>query len=156
MCPGAEFGPSKRWPEKHFAEVARQKLKEGWQVFIFGSKNDKPVAANIQTLCGNQCMDFTGATNLDEAIDLLSLSKMVVTNDSGLMHVAAALQKPLVAVYGSTDPGFTPPLGETSKIVRLSLSCSPCFKRECPLGHHHCMENLGADQVLSAIKEGVY
>jgi len=151
LCPGAEFGASKRWPEEHYAAVALAKQKEGWSVWIFGSKNDQPVAARIQAATKQQCVDFTGRTSLAEAIDLLSLATSVVTNDSGLMHIAAALQKPLVAVYGSTDPGFTPPLGEHSKIVRLSLACSPCFKRECPLGHHACMKTLQPETVIQTL-----
>jgi len=152
LCPGAEFGSSKRWPESYYAKVALAKQKEGWAVWLFGSKNDKAVAARIQNETQNQCVDFTGKTGLDEAIDLLSLAATVVTNDSGLMHIAAALSKPLVAVYGSTDPGYTPPLGDTSSIVRLSLPCSPCFKRECPLKHHKCMQDLHAEKVLAAME----
>jgi len=151
LCPGAEFGASKRWPESYYATVAEKKLKDGWDVWIFGSKNDSPVAKAIQEAVGNRCLDLTGKTALDEAIDLLSLASIVLTNDSGLMHIAAALQKPLIAVYGSTDPGFTPPLGGASQIVRLSLACSPCFKRECPLGHHKCMRDLYPEKVLSVI-----
>jgi heptosyltransferase-2 len=152
LCPGAEFGASKRWPEEYYAKVAAAKQQAGWSVWIFGSKNDAAVAARIQAATHLQCVDFTGKTSLAEAIDLLSLATAVVTNDSGLMHIAASLQKPLVAVYGSTDPGFTPPLGEQSKIVRLNLACSPCFKRECPLGHHHCMQQLSPETVMQILK----
>jgi len=152
LCPGAEFGASKRWPEEYYAKVAAFKQTEGWSVWIFGSKNDAAVAARIQAATNQQCVDFTGKTSLAEAIDLLSLATAVVTNDSGLMHIAASLQKSLVAVYGSTDPGFTPPLGEQSKVVRLNLDCSPCFKRECPLGHHHCMQQLLPETVLQTLK----
>lgn len=155
LCPGAEFGASKRWPEKQYAEVANQKLKEGWSVWLFGSKNDILVSERIQKETQGQCLDLTGKTSLGEAIDLLSVATAVVSNDSGLMHIAAALQKPLVAVYGSTDPNFTPPLGESSKIVRLALPCSPCFKRECPLQHHHCMQQLSSTIVLKALDEQV-
>lgn len=151
LCPGAEFGASKRWPEKYYATVAIQKLKEGWSVWLFGSKNDQAVAARIQQETNHRCLDFTGKTNLGEAIELLSLANQVVTNDSGLMHIAAALQNPVVAVYGSTDPSFTPPLSNTAEIVRLSLPCSPCFKRECPLEHHQCMQALLPEQVLMAL-----
>jgi heptosyltransferase-2 len=151
LCPGAEFGASKRWPESYYAAVAKAKIKEGWSVWVFGSKNDMPVAERIQAEADHQCVDFTGKTNLGEAMDLLSLATMVVSNDSGLMHIAAALDRPLIAVYGSTDPGFTPPLGEHSQIVRLSLPCSPCFKRECPLQHHHCMRELLPEKVLNAM-----
>lgn len=153
LCPGAEFGPSKRWPENYYAEVAIEKLKQGWSVFLFGSKNDIPVSNAIQQACKGNCIDLTGKTSLGEAIDLLSHSTAVVTNDSGLMHIAAALDKPLIAVYGSTDPSFTPPLNLKAQVVKLNLPCSPCFKRDCPLEHHRCMRDLKAPQVLSALSE---
>lgn len=156
LCPGAEFGASKRWPEKHYAAVARAKQKEGWSVWLFGSQKDQPVSATIQAALEEPGVDFTGKTNLSEAIDLLSLAKMVLTNDSGLMHIAAALDKPLLAVYGSTDPGFTPPLGIASQVLRLGLPCSPCFERECPLGHHRCMQDLGPERVLSALETAAF
>ncbi len=152
LCPGAEFGPSKRWPENYYAEVAAEKLKQGWSVLLFGSKNDIPVCSAIQEQTEGRCIDLTGKTSLGEAIDLLSHSTAVVTNDSGLMHIAAALNKPLVAVYGSTDPSFTPPLNHQAQVVRLGLACSPCFKRECPLVHHRCMRDLAPQQVLSALE----
>lgn len=151
LCPGAEFGPSKRWPEEHYATLAQQKIKEGWQVFLFGSKKDMPVCDYIQQATQHQCIDLTGKTSLGEAIDLLSIANAVVSNDSGLMHIAAALDKPLIAVYGSTDPGFTPPLHSKANILRLSLPCSPCFKRECPLTHHRCMKDLSPERVMSAL-----
>lgn len=152
LCPGAEFGPSKRWPENYYAEVAHEKLQQGWTVWLFGSKNDMPVAAKIQAETKGQCIDFAGRTSLGEAIDLLSLATAVVSNDSGLMHIAAALDKPLVAVYGSTDPGFTPPLNSSARIMRQNLPCSPCFKRECPLEHNECMKTLLPQQVISTLK----
>lgn len=151
LCPGAEFGASKRWPEQHFAAVANQKLDEGVEVWIFGSKNDMAVSEEIQKNTEHRCVDFTGRTSLGEAIDLLSLSTAVISNDSGLMHIAAALNKPLVAVYGSTDPGFTPPLNHEARIARLNIECSPCFKRVCPLEHNRCMKDLTPDRVLDTL-----
>lgn len=153
ICPGAEFGPSKRWPEHHYANVANAKLAEGWEVFLFGSRNDEKVCDKIQSLTNSKCLNFTGRTSLGEAIDLLSLASLVLTNDSGLMHIAAALNKPLVAVYGSTSPAFTPPLHPGARIVRNNLPCSPCFKRECPLKHHRCMEDLKPATVLEELSE---
>ena len=153
LCPGAEFGASKRWPEHYYAEVALQKHQEGWSVWILGSKKDQPIAAQIQEATGGLCLDLSGQTHLSEAIDLLSLATTVISNDSGLMHIAAALQKPLVAIYGSTDPGYTPPLGVQSTVVRLTLPCSPCFQRECPLGHHQCMQGLKPEVVLNALNQ---
>lgn len=148
LCPGAEYGPAKRWPAKYFAEIARKKYKKGWKVWLFGSEKDKPVAAEINQESGNICFDFTGKTSLAEAVDLMSLADTVLTNDSGLMHVAAALNKKMVAIFGSSDPGFTPPLNDRARIISLRLSCSPCFKRHCPLGHTHCLNHLYPEQVL--------
>jgi heptosyltransferase-2 len=151
LCPGAEFGPSKRWPEAYFAEVANQKIKEGYAIWIFGSQNDKAVAEKIQNLTEQRCIDFTGKTTLAEAIDLLSVVDWVLTNDSGLMHIAAALDKKSVVVYGPTDPKFTPPLSDSSFILQSTLACSPCFKRECPLKHHHCMQKQIPEKVLQVL-----
>ncbi|MBS0287593.1 MAG: lipopolysaccharide heptosyltransferase II [Proteobacteria bacterium] len=155
MCPGAEFGPSKRWPEKYYAKLANYYLDKGWQVWIFGSAKDSEVAEVIQEQTQARCNDLTGRTKLGEAIDLMSQARMVVTNDSGLMHIAAALSRPLVAVYGSTSPGFTPPLNEKAVVIQESLPCSPCFKRICPLGHHQCMEQLAVEKVINAIEKMV-
>lgn len=151
LCPGAEFGPSKRWPEEAYAEVARAQKAAGWQVWLFGSAKDKPVTERIQALSGRVCEDFAGRTRLDEAIDLLALSSAVVSNDSGLMHIAAALKKPLVAIYGSTSPDFTPPLSHQIVILKENLSCQPCFQRECPLKHHQCMQDLKPAAVLQSL-----
>jgi heptosyltransferase-2 len=151
MCPGAEFGPSKRWPEEYYAQVANQYIEQGWQVWIFGSAKDKEVAEVIQAQTHNNCIDLTGQTSLGDAIDLMSQAKVVVTNDSGLMHIAAALSRPLVAVYGSTSPSFTPPLNDQATNVQEGVACSPCFKRTCPLGHHECMTQLKPKKIMQAI-----
>ncbi|TRW90239.1 lipopolysaccharide heptosyltransferase II [Candidatus Methylobacter oryzae] len=151
LCPGAEYGPAKRWPPEHYAEVARQRIDQGWQVWLFGSEKDKNDAAQINRAVSGLCRDFTGSTSLAEAVDLMSLADAVVSNDSGLMHVAAALDKKVIAVYGSSDPGFTPPLNGKARIITLKLDCSPCFKRECPLGHSNCLTGITPEQVLNII-----
>lgn len=153
LCPGAEFGPSKRWPAEAYAELARQQLAAGWRVWLFGSSKDKAVTERIMDLTQQACVDLAGRTRLDEAIDLLALAKVVVTNDSGLMHVAAALKRPLVALYGSTSPDFTPPLAQQVSIQQLHLACQPCFKRECPLQHQRCMHDLSPAIVSKALAE---
>lgn len=153
LCPGAEYGPAKRWPAEHFAAVAKAKLAEGWQVWLFGSDKDKSVAEDIDRLTGGQCRNFAGRTALAEAVDLLSLADAVVSNDSGLMHVAAALDKKVIALYGSSDPGFTPPLHDAAEIITLDLDCSPCFKRECPLSHTRCLVDISPARVLAALGE---
>jgi heptosyltransferase-2 len=151
LCPGAEYGEAKRWPATHYAELARLKRQEGWQVWLFGSPKDAPVAAQINQLNNNACIDLTGKTNLSEAVDLLSLADVVVSNDSGLMHVAAALNKKLIAIYGSSDPLFTPPLSKDARIISLNLNCSPCFKRQCPLGHMQCLLNITPLHIIHEI-----
>lgn len=153
MCPGAEFGASKRWPIEYYAQVAMDFKKQGYQIWILGSEKDRPVGEKINQLSQDACQNLCGQTSLSEAIDLMSLSDCVVTNDSGLMHIAAALGRPLVAMYGSTSPGFTPPLGDRVRILRSDLSCSPCFQRECPLNHHQCMKNINPNRVTNAIED---
>ncbi|WP_413043028.1 lipopolysaccharide heptosyltransferase II [Pseudomonas sp. YJ42] len=155
LCPGAEFGESKRWPTEHFAEVAEAKIREGWQVWLFGSKNDHAVGEDIRQRLipglREEARNLAGETSLAEAIDLLSCAEAVVSNDSGLMHVAAALGRPLVSVYGSTSPAFTPPLSDQVEVVRLGLDCSPCFERTCRFGHNNCMRELGPRSVIDAL-----
>jgi len=167
LCPGAEYGPAKRWPTDHYAALALAHLQRGWQVWLFGSANDaKTTSAITKALDQNEsggdkrggnngkgasCVhDLAGKTSLAQVVDLLALAKLVVTNDSGLMHVAAAVGVPVVAVYGSSDPGYTPPLSAKAKVVRLGLACSPCFKKICPLGHTDCLNKLTPEQVLQA------
>jgi heptosyltransferase-2 len=151
LCPGAEYGPSKRWPARHFAELAQGLAARGCQVWLIGSQKDREIAAEIERSAGGVCRNLCGDTTLAEAIDLLASAALVVSNDSGLMHVAAALGRPMIALYGSTSPDFTPPLSSTAKILKLDLPCSPCFERVCPLGHHNCMEQLAPDRVLAAV-----
>ncbi len=153
LCPGAEFGPAKQWPAAHYAVLAQTKLQLGWQVWLMGSEKDQAQTVLIQTMTGQRCLNLAGKTSLAEAVDILSLADMVVSNDSGLMHIAAALNRPVVAVYGATDPGFTPPGGMHVKTLSLKLACSPCFKRTCPLTHLNCMKQLSPERVISAVDE---
>jgi heptosyltransferase-2 len=132
--------------------VANSKLAEGFQVWLFGDKEDASITKYIQDKTQNRCVDFAGKTTLKDAVVLLSKCNIVLTNDSGLMHVAAALDISLIAIYGSTSPGFTPPLSKKTVIFSSSLACSPCFKRECPLKSFSCMKETTTEKVLSAIK----
>lgn len=152
LCPGAEYGEAKRWPADYYAEVANTALTKGWQVWLFGSEKDSPVTASINQLTQNRCQDFGGKTKLSEAIDLMSLCDTVISNDSGLMHVAAALDKKLIAIYGSSDPSHTPPMSAKATIMYLDLECSPCFKRVCPLQsvelHLRCLKEIKTQSVI--------
>jgi len=151
LAPGAEFGPAKRWPAQYFAELAQGLAAHGCAVWLIGSPNDRQAGADIERAAGGVCRNLCGETTLEEAIDLLAACSLVVSNDSGLMHVAAALGRPLVALYGSSSPAYTPPQSAEARILKLDLPCSPCFQRVCPLGHFNCMTQLTPDKVLAAV-----
>ncbi|MHA6607926.1 lipopolysaccharide heptosyltransferase II [Photobacterium damselae] len=155
LCPGAEFGPAKRWPEQHFAVTAKTLIEQGHQVWLFGSAKDREVTDKIKNSLPAElqvfCHNLAGNTSLIEAIDLLAACKIVVSNDSGLMHVSAAVGCHIVALYGSTTPNYTPPLAEHVEVLHTDISCRPCFKRECPLGHLKCLTELTPDLVINAI-----
>jgi heptosyltransferase-2 len=158
LCPGAEYGPAKQWPASHFAALAALLAGNGFAVWILGSTKDKSIGDSIVELAaahdeGAVPVNLCGATGLLEALDLMSLSTAVVTNDSGLMHIAAAIGRPLVALYGSTSPAMTPPLGKAVRIVERTLPCRPCFKRVCPLGHLDCLNLIGAAEVAERLDE---
>lgn len=152
LCPGAEFGRAKKWPERHYATVARAHIEQGGEVWLFGSANDRASCEQIAAgLPVEKVRILAGQTSLQEAVALMSCVDQVVSNDSGLMHVAAALERPLVALYGSTSPNYTPPLNRQREIIQASISCSPCFKRECPYGHYKCLEELEPVRVIEAL-----
>jgi heptosyltransferase-2 len=149
FMPGAEFGPAKRWPPRHYAALARDLMARGDRVILLGSPKDAEVGAEIVALAPG-VIDLTGRTRLEDAIDLLSAARLAVTNDSGLMHVASAVGTPIVAVYGSTSAENTPPLSPRAEIVTLRLPCSPCHEKVCPLGHLDCLERLEPARVAAA------
>ena len=157
LCPGAEFGSAKQWPASSYAEVAEPLLARGWQVLILGSQADietgvalvNAVSAEQQSKVHNLC----GKTQLEDAIDLLATADAVVSNDSGLMHITAALQTPLIAIYGPTSPNFTPPLSNNAQLVQLEVECGPCFQRTCPEQHHKCMKEITGAMVLPLIEK---
>lgn len=156
LCPGAEYGPAKRWPETHFARAAAIWIRRGGSVHIFGGPKDKPVAEAIRAVLPGElrerCHVVAGLTTLPEVADLLSACRGVITNDSGLMHVAAAVGTPLVAVYGSSTTDYTPPLSDRAVALYLKdLSCRPCFKRQCPLGHARCLADISPERVMEAL-----
>ena len=156
LCPGAEYGPSKRWPAAHFALLVQSILKEKptASVVLLGSPSDRAIGDAIVSSAASQSRTFNwcGATSLDEAIAIISLCSKVVSNDSGLMHIAAALQVTQVAIFGSSDPNHTPPNSAKASVISLHLPCSPCHQRECPLGHLNCLNQISPERVFAALQ----
>jgi len=155
LCPGAEFGNAKQWPEEHYAAVASHYIAQGWQVWVLGSANDQGTASRIcdQVAQPEACFNLAGQTALVDTIDLIAMADAVVCNDSGLMHIAAAVNTPLVVVYGSTSPGFTPPLSEAVQILQSDIECAPCFERTCPLGHRNCLQQQLPQAVIKKLEQ---
>jgi heptosyltransferase-2 len=156
FAPGAEFGIAKRWPPAHYGALAAEVVRTlpGVQVALLGSPNDRATCELVQQHAGaaaGSVLNLAGQTSLDEAIALVAQTTAVVSNDSGLLHIASALNRPVVALYGSTDPGYAPPLSEVAKVISLRLECSPCRQRECPLGHHDCMNKMSVERVWSEL-----
>lgn len=155
LCPGAEFGPAKRWPAAHFAAVAAARIDTGWQVWLIGGPGDAVLTRQICDRLGASarphCHDLAGRTTLGEAVDLLACAEAVLCNDSGLMHVSAALGRPLVAIYGSSSPQFTPPLGARAVVLSPVIDCAPCFARECRFGHYRCLAEHSPQHALQAL-----
>lgn len=156
FAPGAEFGPSKRWPSAHYAQLA---ARLDAPVLLLGSAKDRPVCEEIAEGAG-RCLNLAGRTPLAEAFALIAGARAVVSNDSGLMHVAAAFGRPQVALFGSSSPRHTPPLNAGAQVLWLKddpayqppLDCAPCFARECPLGHQRCMRDLAPGRALEALE----
>ena len=152
LCPGAEFGPAKRWPPRHFAALAVQLIERGMRIWLLGSSRDAAIATEIEAQCPEAVVNLCGRTTLEDAVDLLAACSVVVSNDSGLMHVAAAVGRPVIALFGSSSPEYTPPLSATARIVRNPVPCSPCFKRECPLRHFDCLDGLLPATVVAQVE----
>ena len=153
FCPGAEYGPAKRWPVAYFAEIAQRLQQRGYAVWLIGSAKDKEVAECIIALGNPNCKNLCGSTDLPDAIALLSCAKLIISNDSGLMHLAAALDIPMLALFGSSSAQFTPPLSAHAQVLNIDIACSPCFQRECPLGHFNCMMKLIPDLVWKKLQQ---
>ena len=148
FMPGAEYGLAKRWPPEYFAELAQKLVAQGKQVWLFGSAKDQPACQQILAAAGDGVVDLSGKTKLEDVVDLIAMTEQVVSNDSGLMHIAAATGRKIVAIYGSSSPGYTPPLTDKAEVIYLGLKCSPCFERECPLGHYDCLRKIDVERVF--------
>jgi heptosyltransferase-2 len=155
FAPGAEYGPAKRWPSSHFAELATKILGKDTnaQIVILGSKADHSLAQEIQahTKPTERIHNWCGVISLEEAMAVIAQCKQIISNDSGLMHIAAALAIPQIAIFGSSNPKHTPPLSKQAKVVWLGLACSPCYQRNCPLGHLDCLTKIEAEQVYTML-----
>jgi len=153
LAPGAEFGSAKRWPTRHFATLAQTVLQAHpqAQVVLLGSAKDRPVCDEIVAQAP-AVRSLAGTTALSQAIELISAAVAVVSNDSGLLHIASALNRPVIALYGPTDPNHAPPFSDVALSLSLHLACSPCRRRECPLGHHDCMQKLAPAQVWAPLQ----
>jgi heptosyltransferase-2 len=157
ICPGAEFGEAKQWPAEYYAQLSCDLIEQGFQVWLFGSTNDRTIATEIEAGISIDHLggfkNLCGRTNLAQAIDLLSLAKVCVSNDSGLMHIAAALDLPIVGIFGSTSPDFTPPLADKVTLLSTDIECRPCFQRQCPLGHLRCLKDILPASVARSIDQ---
>ena len=153
FAPGAEFGSAKRWPTAHFAELAhtiRQHYPDA-QIVLLGSAKDQPVCAEIVAQAP-MVKNLAGITSLAQAITLIAQADAMVSNDSGLLHIASALNRPIIALYGPTDPNHAPPFSDVAQSLYLHLDCAPCRQRECPLAHHRCMQNLNTDMAWQPLQ----
>ncbi len=153
LMPGAEYGPAKRWPAAHFGALAAEVAGGGADVVVLGSAKERALGDAIAASAAHPAVrNLCGATSLADVVDLTAAASVAVSNDSGLLHVAAAAGAPVVAIYGSSSPRFTPPLTEAAAIVSLELECSPCFARDCPLKHMRCLNDLAPATVLRAVE----
>ena len=157
LCPGAEYGPAKQWPIEHFGHLAKNiiETKQNSLVLILGSKKEFSIGSDIASISTHpdKVINWCGQTSLEDAMAAISNATSVVSNDSGLMHIAAAFRRPQVAIFGSSDPRHTPPLSKLASIHWLHLECSPCFKRTCPLGHLKCLVDIEVKDVLNSVNQ---
>ena len=151
LMAGAEFGPSKQWPIAYFHELAKSAIEAGYQIWVLGGPKDQNNGEEIISELGEFAINLCGKTQLVDAIDLLAIADKAVSNDSGLMHIAAAVGTEVHGIYGSTSELFTPPLTDNKTIHNLHLECSPCFKRICPLEHTNCQNQLTPDMIIRTV-----
>lgn len=155
LCPGAEFGPAKRWPDYHYSKLAKKLIRQGYNIWLLGSKKDKQICQQITGFLSaterSACYNLAGRTNLQQAVDLIAYCKAVVSNDSGLMHIAAAVDVPLVALYGPTSPEFTPPLSDNAQVIRLIKGFNKIRRGSANQGYHQSLIDIKPDQVMQTL-----
>jgi len=150
VCPGSAFGPSKRWPAERFGAVAAALIARGYTVGVLGSPNEAPLAEQVRAVAP-EAVDLCGPTDLNDAVDLLAAAELAVTNDSGLMHVAAAVGTRLVSLFGPTPTSLSPPTTPDATLVELEMPCRPCIRPVCPLGHRACLDAIAIEDVVAAL-----
>jgi heptosyltransferase-2 len=153
LLPGAEYGPAKRWPAAYFAKLAQRLVATGRTVWVLGSAKERALGEQIAASAPHAVVNLCGSTTLADAVDVLSAAPVAVTNDSGLLHVAAAVGCHVIALYGSSSPDFTPPLTPHRQVLYLGLDCSPCHERSCPLGHLRCLHEISVEAVERAVEQ---
>jgi heptosyltransferase-2 len=151
FMPGAEYGPAKQWPPEYFARLAAMLVKQGYQVWVFGSAKEQQLGAKIVQELDMDAYNLCGKTGIIDVVDLIACSEQVVTNDSGLMHVAAAMDVKVNVIYGSSTPAYTPPLTDKAAIFYMALECSPCFERQCRYQHYNCLKQIEPEEVNKTI-----
>ncbi len=151
LLPGAEYGPAKQWPVASYGKLAQQLIASGRGVWVLGSAKEREAGEAIAAIGGDRVRNLCGSTQLADAIDLIAAADAAVTNDSGLMHVAAATGRHLVALYGSSSPEYTPPLSDRASILRIDIECSPCFARTCRFDHYRCLRDIGVERVAACL-----
>lgn len=147
---GAEYGPSKQWPVEHFASLISMLKQQGVNVCLLGSAKDVQVGQQIESLCNKSVFNLCGKTSLLDVIDILAACNVAISNDSGLMHIAAAVDTPVVGIYGATTPSYTPPLHTKAKSFYVKLACSPCWQRTCQYNHYRCLKDIMPQDVYAA------
>ncbi|HEX7026990.1 MAG TPA: lipopolysaccharide heptosyltransferase II [Gammaproteobacteria bacterium] len=152
IMPGAEYGPAKQWPVEYYAELVKRFARQGVQSWLLGSSKDRETADNIVRLAGGKGVNLCGRTTLPDAVDLIAHTRLAVSNDSGLMHIAAAVNCPVVAIYGSSSPAYTPPLSDRAIVMYRGIDCSPCFQRQCPYGHYRCLKEITVSDVIQSVQ----
>ena len=150
LMPGAEYGPAKQWPVAYYQDLAGKLITKGYQVWVFGSEKERAIGEQIGQAV-NSVANLCGKTQLEDVVDLIALCDSVVSNDSGLMHVACATGRRVIAIYGSSSPAYTPPLSKNAEVIYRYLECSPCFKRKCPLTHTNCLRGIDPMEVLENV-----
>ena len=150
---GAEYGPSKQWPHEHFSNLIDLLCEQDIQVCILGSQKDAQAGDKIQSLCQHNVKNLCGKTSLTDVIDILAVCDVAISNDSGLMHIAAAVNTPVLTMYGGTTPAYTPPLHEKAKSFYVKLACSPCWQRTCQYDHYRCLTDILPNDVFREVQK---